>query len=202
MRNNDVFATLRRTREEQYFYERELELIEKLRQRAEDDAGRRRLAERTGVVDQEILQDLQALGYTPDTLLLLHLTPLVQMAWADGSVSDRERQLIVEAARTRGVEEGSSADSQLEQWLATRPNDAVFDKTLRAIAAMLAAGPEASEAAERDLLSYCAAIAAASGGVLGFGRVSADERRLLARITTELERRAQGGDRASGIPLD
>ena len=33
------------------------------------------MAERTGVADEEILRDLEALGYTPETVVLLHLVP-------------------------------------------------------------------------------------------------------------------------------
>jgi len=180
----------RRSLEEEYFRKEERELIEKMRRRAEAETARRRLGEETGVADEEILGDLQALGYTPETLMLLHLVPLVQMAWAEGSVSDRERALIVEAARTRGVEAGSAADRQLAGWLAQRPPAELFDKTLRAIGAILAARPEEErESSRRDLLSYCTAIASASGGVLGFRAVTDEERQLLERIGRELETR-------------
>jgi tellurite resistance protein len=147
------------------------------------------MAERTGVADQEILRDLEALGYKSDTVMLLHLVPLLQVAWAEGRVSDRERALIIEAARAHGVEPGSAADQQLGTWLATRPSAEFFDKTLRVIGAILQARPaEERQAAGRTLLDYSTAIATAEGGILGFGRVSQDEQRVLARIAEELER--------------
>jgi hypothetical protein len=141
------------------------------------------------VADAEILQDLLGLGYTPETVMLLHLVPLVQTAWAEGGVSDRERALIVEAARARGVEPGSPADQKLAEWLTSRPSERFFERTLRAIRAFLEARPaEEREASRRELLSYSTAIASASGGVLGIGAVSAEERAVLARISSELER--------------
>ncbi len=190
MTDQDAFGTRRKALEEEYFQKRERELIEKLQQRAQETAGRQRLAERTGVADEEILKDLQELGYTPETVMLLHLLPLVQMAWAEGGVSERERSLIIEAARARGVPEGSEADRELAKWLEKRPSDDFFEKTLRAVAAMLqAVPPEEGEAGRRNLLSYSSAIASASGGILGFGKVSAEELQVLSRITQELERR-------------
>jgi hypothetical protein len=79
--------------------------------------------------------------------------------------------------------------AHLAEWLKTRPSDAFFEKTLRAIRAMLQARPsDERDASRRDLLAYCTAIASASGGILGFGKVSEDERKLLTRITSELER--------------
>lgn len=189
MTERDAFADRARGLEEEYFRKREQDLIDKLRNRAAAEAELHRLGEQAGVADEEILQDLKDLGYTPETVLLLHLVPLVQMAWADGAVSERERALIIDAARARGVEAGSAADRQLADWLKSRPSERLFERTLRAIRAFLQARPEAErDASEHELLSYCTAIAAASGGVLGFHAISAAERAVLARLSSELER--------------
>ena len=188
MSDRDAFADRGRGLEEEYFRKREQELVDKLRQRAAADATRQQLSEQVGVADEEILADLQALGYTPETVSLLHLVPLVQMAWAEGGVSDRERELIVEAARARGIEAGTPADALLTQWLTTQPSEQVFERNLRVIRAILQSRPEAERDASRsDLLSTATAIAEASGGVLGFRAVSPEERALLARISQELE---------------
>jgi tellurite resistance protein len=189
MAEREFLGDRRRKEEEEYFRKQEEVLIDRLRQRAREEATRRDMAERTGVADHEVLRDLEALGYMPDTVMLLHLVPLVQVAWADGGVLDRERALIIEAARAHGIEPGSAADQHLGTWLATRPSTEFFDKTLRVIGAILQARPsEERQAAGRNLLAYSTAIASAEGGILGFGRVSQDERRVLARITEELER--------------
>jgi hypothetical protein len=185
----DAFEDRRRGLEESYFHKKELELIEKMRRRAEADAARLRMGQQAGVVDKEILRDLEGLGYTADTIQLLHLVPFIHLVWADGAVSARERDLIIEAARSRGIAPGAPADVQLAKWLASRPSDQFFSDTLRAIVAILASVPDAQgEASRRDLLSYSAAIAAASGGILGFGAVSNEERKVLERISREIEK--------------
>jgi hypothetical protein len=190
MTERDTFGERRQTQEDEYFRKREQELIQKMRQRAETDATRQQLAERSGIADPAVLQDLEALGYTPDTVRLLHLVPLVQMAWSEGGVSDRERSLILDAARAGDVADGSAAADQLAQWLTTRPTDRFFETTLRVIGALLAGQPAAErDAAQRDLLAYCSAIASASGGILGRGKVSDTERNLLQHISHELETR-------------
>jgi hypothetical protein len=187
--DKDAFKERGRALEEDYFRRKEQELIAKMRERAAAEAERQRIGQTTGVADAQILQDLQDLGYTADTVTLLHLVPLIQMAWAEGHVSMRERDLIIEAARARGIESGSAADRQLAGWLATRPSEELFNTTMRAIAAMLESRPEEERAAsEKDLLSYLTSIATASGGVLGWGAVSDEERSVLARITQELEK--------------
>jgi hypothetical protein len=193
----------RRIQEEEYFQRREQELIAKLQQGGREEAARRRMAERAGVGDQEILQELETLGFTADSVMLVHLVPLLQMAWAEGGVSDGERALIIEAARARGIEEGSDVDRQLAMWLATRPSADFFEQTLRAIGAILQTRPpEEREGSQRDLLSYCTAIASASGGILGFGKVSPEEQKVLERISQAIERTRASGAPAASRPFE
>lgn len=195
MTDKEVFGDRRRALEDEYFHRQERELMEKLRQRGLEDATRRGMSERTGVADEEILRDLQALGYTPETVMLLHLVPLLQMAWAEGSVSDSERDLILEAARARGVDKDSAADRQLAAWLTDRPSEELFERTLRAIAAILQLRPlEERDASEKDLVTRLTAIASASGGILGFGKVSPQEQEMLGRITQAMVRARSGRD--------
>jgi hypothetical protein len=196
MSDKDAFADRKRALEEEYFQKKERELIEKLHRRAALEAERRTLSEIIGVRDQEVLNDLQELGYTPETLNLLHLVPLVQVAWAEGKVSGRERELILEAAAARGVREGSTAYQKLNEWLAKRPDDEFFDKTLAIIAAIIQSLPAEKRAAdESNLLSHCERIAEASGGILGIGRVSDEERKALEQIANELERNHRDASR-------
>jgi len=187
--DRDAFADRGRSLEEEYFHRKEREVIDKMRVRAAAEEQRQRLGEKAGVADAEVLQDLQDLGYTPETVMLLHLVPLIQTAWAEGGVSQKERDLIVNAARSRGIAQGTPSDQQLNMWLSTRPSDELFEKTLRAIRTILEAQPaEARDASEKDLLSLATAIASASGGIVGFRAVSDEERQILAHISDELKK--------------
>ena len=77
-------------------------------------------------------------------------------------------------------------------WLSSRPSEELFEKTLRAIRTILEAQPaETREASEHDLLSLATAIASASGGIVGFRAVSAEERQILEHISDELKKRGQ-----------
>src|SRR5919202_4939039 len=103
--DKEFLGDRRRSQEEEYFQRREQQLIANVRQRGRQEAARRRMAARAGVADQEIVRELESLGYTPETVVLLELVPLLQVAWTEGGVSDGERALIIEAARGRGIEE-------------------------------------------------------------------------------------------------
>jgi hypothetical protein len=113
------------------------------------------------------------------------------MAWAEGGVTAAERTLLVTLARSRGIAEGSPADRQLSEWLSRQPSPAVFERATRLIRAMLDTGSPASGTLTADeLIKYSENIAAASGGILGLGKVSADERATLARIVAALKTRS------------
>lgn len=188
--DDDALAGRKRKLEEDYFRKQDQELIERMRRAAILAEERDALEAKTGVHDPDLLKDLQELGFHPDTVVLLPLVPLVQVAWAEGGVSPQERALIVDLARKRGVEEGSAANRQLSQWLAEPPDTAVFTRAGRLIRAMLDAGShETEDLSPEDLVKYCENIAAASGGLLGIGRVSAEERTLLKRIAEQLKAR-------------
>ncbi len=179
-----------RSREEEYFRRKDRELVEKLRKAGEASAARAALEASSGIHDPALLQELEALGFTPDTVNLLPIVPIVQVAWAEGGVSDDERALILQFARERGVQGGSAADRQLQQWLAERPSEDVFSRATRLIRAMLDHPEGQSKALSlEDLVHRCEEIAAASGGILGFGKISSEERALLGRIQTAFKGR-------------
>ena len=189
MADKDIFAERGRSLEDEYFRKKDKELVEKMRRAATSAEARVEMGKRTGLTDPELLQELEALGFTPETVVLLPLVPVVQMAWAEGDVTPAERRLVVKLARARGIQEGGAADLQLVDWLDHRPGEQVFTHATRLIRALLAAPGEGALTAG-DLVKHCEAIAAASGGMLGIiGRVSAEERQLLATLAAELKGR-------------
>jgi hypothetical protein len=185
--NDDALSDRRRANEDDYFRKRDRELIERMRRRSESEAARERLSQRIHVTDDGLADRLEALGFSDETVPLLHLAPLVQVAWVEDKVSPNVLQHIIAVAREHGIEELSEADQQLRQWLESKPSDAVFDTALWAIAAML----QHRSVSERerdivDLLERCRAVAAASGGVLGFRKISRAERERLDHIRNAL----------------
>jgi hypothetical protein len=179
-----------RALEEEYFRKKNRELIDKMRLQADRDDARRGMASATGLDDPEMLQQLESLGFTADTVALLPLVPVVQMAWVDGNVTDAERNAILKIARTRGIAEASAAFRQLTAWLANRPSPGVFESGTRLIRAMIDAPvPDAQKISPDDLVAYCETIASASGGLLGINKISSEERALLASLAGDLKKR-------------
>ena len=178
----------KRTNEEEYFQRKDRELIEQMRLRAKAQQELRELGERVGVTDPELSRQLAELGFTTETVKLLPLIPVLEMAWAEGEVTAAERKMVVDAARGRGIEAGGAADRQLADWLDRRPEDSLFRRAGRLINALVESGGR-FEVTPDDIIKYCEAIADASGGLFGIRRVSSEERATLSRIASEIRSR-------------
>jgi hypothetical protein len=188
MAEKDKFAQREHWLEEEYFGKKNQELIQKLRERREREDDRRKMAEMLGVDDQEVLEALQDLGYTSETIQLLHIVPLVEVAWTEGGVADREREMIFKIAEARGIQPDSVAYEMLSHWLENKPSERFFDNSLRAIRVLFDLLPEEQRlAGRRDLIAYCSQIASAvTSGIFGRGGINDEERALIARIATEI----------------
>jgi hypothetical protein len=189
MAEKDFLGNREYSQEEEYFRRKDRELIEKMRKAAEASQVRKQLGERVGLDDPEVVQELQDLGFTPDTVELLPLMPAIEMAWAEGGVTAQERSTLVNLARARGVAEGSAADVQLRSLLDIRPDAQVFARAMRMITALLERGHGAKLDAD-DLVKFSEEVALASGGILGIiGRISREEKELLNSLATQLKAR-------------
>lgn len=178
----------RRPHEEEYFLKKDRELIEKARERARIQQQLQELGEQVGATDPEVSRELAELGFTPDTVRLLPLMPVLEVAWAEGGVTDAERKMVIEVARARGIEAGSPADNQLAEWLDRRPVASVFRRANRLISALFESATRLTLTPD-DIIKSSEAIAEASGGLFGIRRVSSEERATLDRIANEIKSR-------------
>ncbi|HEU4956788.1 MAG TPA: hypothetical protein VFT40_04075 [Sphingomicrobium sp.] len=189
---NELFKERGNANEAAYFRQQDAKLIETLRERAPLDQIAAALGEKLQVENPELLERVRKLGLTVETAPALFLTPLVQVAWVDGSVSDQEVEAVLRLAQARGIELNSPVASQLMEWLKNRPSDAVFDAGLEVIKYSFAVLPEGErEDRIKKVVEACHEVASASGGglakVLGLGSsVSTIEASMLDVINSTL----------------
>jgi hypothetical protein len=182
-----IFEEIAKGREEAYFRQKDVELIEELRRRFHQRQERERLLEEVGIHDEQILRTFEELGFSRETVMVLHLVPLVQVAWSDGSVTEAERAKIHQVAALRGVTSGTPGYVMLEKLLDQRPSDRAFDVCWQVVRAMFTGWPEEKRRAfEVSLPAYAAEVASVSGGLLGFHSISAEERTALQCVAREM----------------
>ena len=188
----DIFEERERALEGQYFKKQDEALLQKMRERAALQEVAHALADKLRVDDQELLRRVVDLGLTRETGAAILLAPLVQVAWAGGSVTEREREVVLEIAASRGLEPGSPPHAQLTAWLERRPPDTLFETAMEVMKAGLALFTPAERAARiHEIVGGCQRVAEASGAglakLLGLASgVSSDEAAVLDAITSKL----------------
>lgn len=166
--------------EEAFFAHHEKKLIERMRQAAEEKSTREGLAAASGIQDEGVLDTLASHGLSAETVAALGLVPLVEVAWADGTVQTKEHQAVLEAAEEAGVADGSPARELLDDWLAERPPAKLLTAWESYVGALAAAlEPAEREALRQDLIRRATRVAEAAGGILGMNKISAAEQRMI-----------------------
>jgi tellurite resistance protein len=177
----------RRSLENEFFAEQDKKLLEKMRSELRALEARRQLTQVTGIAEEKVLQDLIDLGIQAEALAAVGMIPMIEVAWADGAISDDERARVLNFADANGIKTGTASHALLAQWLKRRP-EAKFLKSWKAYVAELrkVMSPE-SFAKIRDMAwDRCNAVARASGGILGVRKVSKGEEAKLAEIAHAL----------------
>lgn len=186
-------ADRERSLETAFFRRVDAELLDNLRTRMARDQDLDRLAAETGIHDQEVLQELLDLGFSPENLLALWLVPLTQVAWADGTVAKAERKAVLAALRKHGYSERSPAWHLLESWLDHEPcPDVLTAWKDYAHATAETAGRKRMILLRNELLNRAREVAEAAGGVLGVGTVSKAEEAVLTQIDEALHLESGG----------
>ena len=107
----DIFDARRKSLEEEFFNKQSETLKQKLKAVFEKQATRESLKQSTGITNEAVLDALMALNVTHETMTAFGLFPLVEVAWADGTLDDREREALLTAAREEGIAPGSPPGS-------------------------------------------------------------------------------------------
>jgi hypothetical protein len=170
--------------EESFFAKENARLLERMKAEKESKAIAEGLAEISGIGDAPVVDTLVALGIEVDTWAAISLVPLVEVAWADGKIDDRERRAVLAAAEANGIFPGSPSFEILESWLARRPDArllAVWGEYIVDLCANLGDGEKA--AVKEKVIGRARKVAKAAGGFLGLGpKVSAEEEVILAEL--------------------
>jgi len=96
---------------------------------------------------------------------LLPLVPLVKVAWAEGRITNREKQIIFDAAHRLGITAESAYYQRLCEWLQLHPTDDFYNESLHSLRSdWEKLDSEGRRLRQLDILSDCTLIAEASGG--------------------------------------
>jgi hypothetical protein len=175
--------------ENQFFEKENQKKLEAMRAKDEAQTTREDLRKASGMTDEAVLDKLIALGLKTNTIAALSLVPLIEVAWADGEIQDNERSAILQGAHGKGLEVGSDGYELLQSWLRKQPQPELFEAWSAYIHALTGQlNDEQNKLLKNQIVGFAKMVAAAAGGFLGIGKVSASEEKVLARIDGAFKR--------------
>lgn len=170
--------------EESFFRDHNARLLEAMRRKSQRADKLASLRETSGLSDPDLLNELLDLQIESQTLAALTLIPLVEVAWADGTVSQAEKESILQAAHSVGISEGSESHEILGNWLSEPPGPELFKAWkdyVQALCETLTA--EGCQTLREDVIGRVHRVAEATGGFLGLiDNVSPLERKVMEKL--------------------
>jgi hypothetical protein len=123
-----------------------------------------------GIEDAAVQSRLTSLGLDEETVAAISLTPLVEVAWADGKLDAKERAAVLQAASDYGLTRTDISYLLLQGRLGERPGPELLE-TWKAYVKLLSKALDADTLATMrgEIMARARQVAEASGGILGLG---------------------------------
>ncbi len=147
---------------------------------------RKALQDATGIQNDRILSRLVDMQLSPDVVAALTIIPFLEVAWADGEIDSKERELVLQCALRLGFTPGNRDYALLEQWLRQRPDPRLLIAWAHCVEGICEQlSPKDVRALKGSFLAHARAVAQATGGLWGIGpHVSLSEARILRSLET------------------
>ena len=173
-----------RSLEEEFFRREDARLKERLREAAQRESVREALVRASGIKNPAVIDRLIALDVRPETVTALSLVPLVEVAWADGTLDAGERAAVLERVDNVQFPPDSPPRALLEAWLTRKPDSKLLDAWAQLVAGLAEQmSREEMAVVKESLLDRARAVAGASGGFLGLGsKISNAEAEVIGRL--------------------
>lgn len=180
----DSLGSRQRQLEDAFFIERDRELIARLREMRRMEETKQNLAKVSGISNEAVLQKLVALNIRAETVASLAVIPLVEVAWADGQVDEKERAAILKAVDGSFAKESDIDHSLLAQWLTHRPPPELMTAWTDYVKALCRQLSESERAAlKKDIIDHATIVAKAAGSFLGLtSGISREEHSMLQKL--------------------
>jgi hypothetical protein len=173
----------RQTLEDMFFYEQDRRIIEQRAKLQQIKQTKANLARVSGIHDDALREKLIELDIGAETLTTLIGVPLIEVAWADGAMDDKERKKLFEYAEKAGLRQKGLDPKVMSVWLEKKPDPALFEAWKHYIQTLCKElGAHERKALEDEVMADARSIAVAAGGVLGFAKISAEEKAMLKAI--------------------
>ena len=176
-------ARISKILEDRFFFAESLVLKEQLARLKRELENEEALSKVSGIINRAVLKELVGKNIRPEILSALCLLPIIEVAWADGKIEEKERQAILEGAQKNGFGEDHVI---LQEWLKQRPDESLIDAWRTYMSGLCETiSDECLSTLKTDIVEHTRMVAEASGSFLGLTNpVSAAEQAVLDTIAT------------------
>ncbi len=183
----DIFRQRELYLEEEYHRKKDFALLEKLKAVFQQKVDKESIRKATGITNEAVLDRLVAMQLDGEVMRAFQLYPLVEIAWADGDLSEHEAASVLAEGEKQGVRPGSRAYRMLEDRLHKGPDpEARKIWFLYAEELKKALSPSELETFRTDLMERARGIVAATGHLERLLLNVGGERKILAAIEKAL----------------
>jgi hypothetical protein len=173
----------RQTLEDMFFYEQDRRIIEQRAKLQRIKQTKENLARISGIRDEALLEKLMELEIRPETLATLIGIPLIEVAWADGEMDEKERKTLFDYAEKAGLRQQGLDSRIMSAWLKKKPDPALLEAWKHYVRTLCKElGAHERKALKDEVMADARSVAEAAGGILGLGRVSAEEKAMLKTL--------------------
>jgi uncharacterized membrane protein YkoI len=127
--SEEFLGDRRKALEEEFFAKQNQRLLRQFRETMAVKAKHEALAAASGITDAAVLEQLAAVDLSSETMAALALVPLVEVAWADGTLDAKERSALLAAAEDAGLSQDSASKIALKA-VPGKVTDVVMEKKL------------------------------------------------------------------------
>ncbi|MCE5185660.1 MAG: hypothetical protein LLF76_05995 [Planctomycetaceae bacterium] len=181
MKNQDFQSRHGKRLEDLFFHQQDQLLIEQFHRMEQMKKTKECLSKVSGIKDDEVLNRLMELDIPPQIAASLAFIPLIEVAWADGKVEEKERGAVLKAASKSFFAESAGDMTLLAQWLSKRPPRSLLDAWTHYMEGLCQSlTPVQREHLKQELIGHARQVAEAAGGFLGLtSKISEAERKTL-----------------------
>jgi hypothetical protein len=180
----------RRNLEDAFFSSRDAKLLEQLQLMEKMKESKEVLQKVSGIKNDKVLEMLISLNVRPETLVSLGQVPLIEIAWADGTIDAKESKAMLKAMVDEGFDKGSINYTVIESWMKHRPPKELLSAWVHYTRALC------ENLTEEEKKNFCkkivdraVAIAESSGGFLGLGnKISKAEEEVIDTLKSAFEK--------------
>lgn len=182
--SSDAFDDRRKALEDQFFKDQNDAALKKLKDQQARAATRDEIQRLTGITNPAVLEALSNLKLGGASVMVMSMFPLVEVAWADGKIDDKERRVVLQQAENVGIAKDSEAALLLNQWLDEKPELSWFQLWSDYVGELVKKmSTEDRQLLKNEVIGRARLVAESSGGLLGAGfAVSGAEKRMLEKL--------------------